>query len=148
MKKGRTKLCRKRFLGRFKKLTVGNGKGTIGNRRQDQRQVGGKGEVPLIIIKKLKSPQTCRSPGVFFARKDECSSQGEIQKKESGGDRSISEGFLTASFGARGGASLKKQNLKPPQTGGSPGDFFASQDKNMYQDGSQKKKMGRDERIS
>ena len=40
-----------------------NGKGTIGNLRRDQRQVGGKWEVPQIFF--LKSPQTGGSPGVF-----------------------------------------------------------------------------------
>ena len=71
-----------------------------------------------------------------------------VQKKETGVDRSISEGVLTTSFVARGGGSLKKKMLKPPQTGGSPGNFSVSQDKNMYQDGSQKKRTGRDESIS
>ena len=38
--------------------------------------------------------------------------------------------------------------LKLPQTGRSPGDFFVRQDKNIYQDGFQKKKKGRDKSIS
>ena len=38
--------------------------------------------------------------------------------------------------------------MKPPQTGGSPGDFFVDQDKNSYQDGSHKKTLGRGESIS
>ena len=63
-------------------------------------------------------------------------------------DRSIPEGVLTTSFGARGGVSWKKKKLKPPQTGGSPGDFFVNQDKSRYQDGSHKKKLGRDKSIS
>ena len=63
-------------------------------------------------------------------------------------DRSISEGVLTISFGARGGGFIEDFFLKPPQTGGSPGDFVVIQDKNMYQEGSQKKKNGRDESIS
>ena len=66
--------------------------------------------------------------------------KGRFRRKKTGVDRRISEGVLTTSFGARGGGSLKKHNLKPPQTGGSPGDFFVSQDKNRYQDGFQKKK--------
>ena len=139
MKKGRTTLCWKRVFGRFKKLTLGNGMGTIGNRRRDQRQVGGGGEVTL-IIKKLKSPQPCGSPGVFFAREDESSSQGEVQKKESGVDRSISEGVLTTIFGARGGGSLKKTILKPPQRGGSPGDFSSVKTRTCIRRGPKRRK--------
>ena len=71
----------------------------------------------------LKSPQTRGSPGVFFAREDKISSQGEVQKTKPGVDRSSSEGVLTTTFGARGGVSLMKLFFKPPQTGGSPGNF-------------------------
>ena len=55
-------------------------------------------------------------------------------------DRSISEGVLTTGFGAGRGGSVKKTILELPQTGGSPGDFFVRQDKNIYQDGFQKKR--------
>ena len=63
-------------------------------------------------------------------------------------DKSIPEGVLTTSFGAGRGGSVKKSFLKLPQTGGSPGDFFVRQDKNIYQDGFQKKKTGRGKSIS
>ena len=58
----------------------------------------------------LKIPQTGGSPGIFFAREHENSGQGEVQKKETGVERSISEGGLTTSFGAGRGGSLKKKN--------------------------------------
>ena len=93
------------------------------------------------LIKKLKGPQTGGSPDVFFAREDENSGQGQVQKKERGVDRSISEGGLMTSFGDRRGGSLKEEKLKPPQTGRSPGDFFAKQDNNMYQEELKKKKQ-------
>ena len=105
-----------------------------------RREVGGSADNLF-----LKSPQTGEGPGIFFAREDEICGQGEFQKKETGEDRSISEGVLTRSFGAGRGGSLKNF-FKPLQTGGSPGNVFVSQDKNMYQDGFQKKKTGRDKK--
>ena len=87
----------------------------------------------------MKIPQTGGSPGVFFTREDGNSSKGGVQRKETGVDRSISEVGLMTSFGDGRGGSLKKKILKPPQTGGSPGDFFAKQDKNMYQEDFQNK---------
>ena len=63
-------------------------------------------------------------------------------------DSSIPEGFGTTSLGDRRAVSLRKLFLKPPQTGGRPGDFFVDQDKNSYQDGSSKEKLGRDKSVS
>ena len=45
-----------------------------------------------------------------------------------GRDESISEGVIGTSLGPGRGGSRKKNNLKLPQTGGSPGDFFARQE--------------------
>ena len=86
----------------------------------------------------LKIPQTGGSPGIFFAREHENSVQGEVQKKETGVERSISEGGLTTSFGAGRGGSLKKKIDTSPNWR-EPWRFFAKQDKNMYQEEFQKK---------
>ena len=51
-------------------------------------------------------------------------------------------------FGDQTCRFLEEIVLKPPKTGGSPSDFFVYQDKNSYQDGSNKKKLGRDESVS
>ena len=120
-------------------LTLGNGKGTPGHWKQHQRRVREKGEAQLIIYIFFKSPKTRGSPGVFFAREDVSRSQGENQKKKSGMDRSIPEGVGTKSLGAIRAVSWRKLFLDPPQTGGSPGNFFVDQYKNSYQDGSHKK---------
>ena len=106
----------------------------------------GRGSADYIYF--LKSPKTCGSPGVFFASEDDSRSQGEDQKKKSGRDRSIPEGVGTTSLGARRAVSLRKRFLKPPKTGGSPDGFFVDQDKNSSQDGSNKKKLGREESVS
>ena len=68
-----------------------------------RREVGGSTDKN----KFLKSPQVCGSPGVFLTREDEKSVQGGVHKKETGVDRSISEGVLTTSFGAGRGSSVK-----------------------------------------
>ena len=83
-----------------------------------------------------------------MAGEDDSRRKEEDQKKKSGRDRSIPEGVGTTSLGARRAVSLRKYFLKPPKTGRSPGDFFVDQDKNSYQDGSNKKKLGRDKSVS
>ena len=75
----------------------------------------------------LKLPQTGGSPGGFFVRQDKNIYQDGCQGKKTGRDKSISEGFTRTSLGTGRGGSVKKNNLKLPQTGGSPGDFFARQ---------------------
>ena len=66
------------------------------------REVGGSADKNKI----LKSPQTGGSPGIFLAREDATSGQGGVHKKETGVDRSISEGVLTTNIGARRGGSV------------------------------------------
>ena len=92
-----------------------------------RREVGGSAYKNKI----LKIPQTGRSPGVFLARKDKNIGKKGVHKNKPGVDKSISEGVLTTSFGAGRGGSVKKNILKPPQTGDIPGNFFARQEKSI-----------------
>ena len=98
-------------------------------------------------IKFSNTPKLAEALAIFRQRRRKQESRGG-SKEKLGMDSSIPEGFGTTSLGARHAVSLRKFFLKPPQTGGCPGDFFVDQDKNSYQDVSNKKKLGRDESVS
>ena len=84
----------------FLAFTLGNGKAAIGNRRRYSSD-----------NKKIEKPPNWWKPGRFFRQIGRKSDQGEVHKEKTGADRSISEGVLTTSFGARRGGSLPPQNL-------------------------------------
>ena len=89
----------------------------------------GDGRGGSVKKKYLKLPQTGGSPDGFFVRQDKNIYQDGFQKKITGRDKSISEGVTRTSLGNGRGGSVEKQNLKLLQTGGSPGDYFARQQK-------------------
>ena len=76
----------------------------------------------------LKTPKTGGSPGNFFADQDKNSSQEAHTKKKLGRDASVSEGVKGTSLGPGIGGSRNIKFSENPQTGGSPGDFFARQE--------------------
>ena len=63
-------------------------------------------------------------------------------------NKSISEAVATTSFGGGRGVLPMNKNLKQPQTGRSPGVFFAIQDRNIFHGGGSKEKnSGRQEYL-
>ena len=76
----------------------------------------------------MKPSQTGGSPGDFFVDQDKNRYQDGYHKKKLGRDESISEGVKGTSLGPGIGGSRKIKISKLPQTGGSPGDFFARQE--------------------
>ena len=54
--------------------------------------------------------------------------QDGFQNEKMGRDESVSEGVIGTSLGPGGGGSRKINFSKIPQTGGSPGNFFARQE--------------------
>ena len=66
----------------FEELTLGNRRGTIRNRRQDQHQVGGKWEVPLIIIFILKAPKLAEDLAFFSPERTKAVVKGRFRRKK------------------------------------------------------------------
>ena len=88
----------------------------------------------------MKLAHSGGSPGNFFVRKDKTTDRGGYQNKRDGADNCVSkEGKTPSVEDGRGVLSMNKI-LKYPQTGGSPGVFFARHDKNICHGGFQTRK--------
>ena len=61
-------------------LTLVNGKGTIGNRRRDQRQVGEKWEVPLFFFG--KSPNLAEALAFFSPKRKKTVVKGRFKRNK------------------------------------------------------------------
>ena len=66
----------------FEDLTLRNGKGMTENRRQDQRQVGGKWEVTLTNKNKLKSPKLVEALEFFSPERTKAVVKGRFRRKK------------------------------------------------------------------
>ena len=102
----------------------------------------------LLQGKKFKLAHSGGSPGNLFVRKDKTTDMGAYPKKRDGAYNGISEECTTPSFEDGREVLSMNKNLKLPQTGGSPGVFFARHDKKNCHGGFQTRKTVEDKSIS
>ena len=76
----------------------------------------------------FETPQNWREPWRFFCRSRQEQLSGWVPQEKLGRDKSFSEGVKGTRLGPGRGGSRKIKFSKIPQTGGSPGDFFARQE--------------------